>query len=201
MKHSIYLFLTILCVATSCDTNKAVKEQPAVETKKLDPVLNQIFKKNFPTFENNQLVSDNALTALNKAVDSVLSMNYLADFPLKVLRVSKNPHGKGALVQFYTDDTSDADSVLSNRVRFDIIGFMEESLAATIDENGKYFIRGHNYNRLSETQISLLVKQVFHSTKPEITKDVISDGPSVFNLGNFMCEVDSLSKVDKKDSQ
>ena len=192
MKYILHFTIASIFLIASCVNNIQAINLTKTETKKLDTLLDKIFRKDFPNFKDNQIVRENALFALTKAIDSVLALGYLNDLPLKVFRVSKNPHGKGALVQFYTDDYSNDDTTsLANSVRFDIIGFMDETLAASINEKSSYFLYGHKYKRLNETEAFLIVNQVYFAPKPKIEKGTYSEGLE-FNLGNFMCEVDSL---------
>lgn len=198
MKYILHLTIASICFITSCDNNNQATNPTKIETKKIDPLLDKIFKKDFPNFKDNQIVRDNALSALNKAIDSVLPLSYLNDIPLKVFKVSKNPHGKGALVQFYTDDYSKNDTTsLANSVRFDIIGLMDETLAASINEKNTYFLYSHKYKRLNKTEAFLIVNQVYFSPTPKIDKGIGYGEEFEFHLGNFICEVDSLNTTTK----
>jgi hypothetical protein len=192
---SIAVFLFYISCSNANDDHKTPVIPKPVQIRKLDPILNKIFKTDYANFRDNELVRGNALKQLNKAIDSILPLNYLTDFRFKVWRVGKNPHGKGALVQFYTDDlyTNDTAS-LSNFVRFDVFGLMDENLGATINEKGIYKVFGHKYKRLNEAEAFSLVNQVYYSPTPSIDKATFGDFHE-FKLGDFICEVDSLRLV------
>ncbi|HVW12768.1 MAG TPA: hypothetical protein VHB54_03045 [Mucilaginibacter sp.] len=187
--------LIILCFLSSllsCDvpqTNQSNITQ--IRLRKIDPILQQLEKK-FPNYKDNQIVRDNAADYLQHKIDSVVPLGYLNDIPLKVFRIGKNPHGKGALVQFYSDNYDSNESTrLSDRLNFDIIGFMNEKLATTLKENGKYFVYGKKLKRLTETETFLIVNQVYYSPETKISKNAIWDVYN-FYVGDLICEVDSV---------
>ena len=193
MKH----FLTLLIVIGlfSCNDqqqNDSIKSK--IEKRKLDPILEGIIKT-YPNYTDNQIVRENASKLLDKKMDSILSSGILNDIPLRVFRIGKNPHGKGALVQFYTDNyVSDKPELLSNRLNFDIIGFMDESLASTLKDHGTYYVYGKKMKRLNETEVFLIVNQVFYSPGTEISKDA-SGYIYNFNIGDILCEIDSVKAI------
>lgn len=193
-----YILLTLgLFAIISCNSsNQKDKETHKTEKRKIDPILEALIKA-YPNYTNNAIVRENAAKELERKIDSLLNLNYLDDIPLKVFRMGKNPHGKGALVQFHTDNyNSDRPDRLSDRLNFDIVGLMDEKLASTLKEDGMYFIYGKKLKRLSETEVFLIVNQVFYSPGTEISKDVIFDVYN-FNIGDILCEVDSVKSVNK----
>lgn len=186
------LFLLIIISLSSC--NQQQKEKVEVEKRKIEPILESVIKK-YPNYTDNTLVRENATKELDKKIDSVLTLGYLNDIPLKVFRIGKNPHGKGALIQFHTDNyDSDKPDILSNRLNFDIIGFMNEKLASTLKEDGTYYIYGKNLKRLSKTEVFLIVTQVYYSPGTEISKDAIYDVYN-YNIGDILTEIDSVKLI------
>lgn len=193
-----YIILTLgIFTFLSCNNpNHKNKETDKIETRKIDPILDALTKK-YPNYTDNSIVRENATKELDKKIDSLLNLNYLDDIPLKVFRMGKNPHGKGALVQFHTDNyDSDQPNRLSDRLNFDIVGFMDEKLASTLTEDGTYFIYGKKLKRLNETEVFLIVNQVYYSPGTEISKDAIFDVYN-FNIGDVLCEIDSVKSVSK----
>lgn len=193
-----YIILTLgLFTIFSCNNpNQKDKETDKIETRKIDPILDALTKK-YPNYTDNTIVRENATKELDKKIDSLLNLNYLDDIPLKVFRMGKNPHGKGALVQFHTDNyDSDRPNRLSDRLNFDIVGLMDEKLASTLKDGGTYFIYGKKLKRLSETEVFLIVNQVYYSPGTEISKDAIFDVYN-FNIGDILCEIDSVKSVSK----
>lgn len=195
MKY-IILALGLITIFSCINPNHKAKKSDKIETRRIDPILDALIKKH-PNYMDNTIARGNATKELDKKMDSLLNLNYLDDIPLKVFRMEKNPHGIGALVQFHTDNfVSDQPNRLSDRLNFDIIGFMDEELASTLKEGGKYFIYGKNFKRLNETEVSLIVNQVYYSPGTEISKDAIFD-VYTFNIGDILCEIDSIKSVSK----
>jgi len=191
MKKNL-IILCFLSLLFACDVPQATQLNTVqIRLRKIDPILNQLEKK-FPNYKDNQIVRDNAAEYLQHKIDSVLPLGYLNDIPLKIFRLGKNPHGKGALVQFYAKNyNSDQPTRLSDRLNFDIIGFMDDKLAATLKENGEYFVYGKKFKRLTETETFLIVNQVYYSPETKITKDAIWDVYN-FYIGDLICQVDSV---------
>jgi hypothetical protein len=191
--------LTLLTLFTfiSCNDYQAKEtEDKKLVKRKIDPILKDILKQ-YPNYKDNQIVRDNAAKALDKKIDSALSLGTLNDIPLKVFRIGKNPHGKGALIQFYTDNYDDNKSdVLSDRLNFDIIGFMDENLASTLKDKGTYYVYGKKFKRLNKTETFLIVNQVYYSPQTEISKDAIWDIYD-FKIGDILCEIDSVKMTNK----
>jgi hypothetical protein len=191
MKKNLIIFCC-LSLLLSCDMPQPSQSNVVkIPLRKIDPILQQLEKK-FPNYKDNQIVRDNAEEYLQHTVDSVLSLGYLNDIPLKVFKIGKNPHGKGALVQFYSDNySSDRPNRLSDRLKFDIIGFMDEKLAASLKEGGQYFVYGKKLKRLTETEAFLIVNQTYYAPETKIDKDAIWDVYN-FYVGDLICEVDSI---------
>jgi hypothetical protein len=192
MRATMYL-LTIISLI-SCN-NQQQKEKVEVEKRKIDPILESVVKK-YPNYTDNTLVRENATKELDKTIDSIFKSGYLDDIPLKVFRIGKNPHGKGALIQFHTDNyDSDKPDILSNRLNFDMIGFMDEKLASTLKEDETYYVYGKSLKRLSKTEVFLIVPQVYFSPGTEISKDAIYDVYN-YNIGDILKEIDSVKLID-----
>lgn len=190
-----YIFLTLVlfsifsCGSSSQDDKKTAK----TNNRKMDPVLKALAKK-YTNYHKNPIIRENATKELDEKIDSLINLNYLDDIPLQVFRIGKNPHGKGALVHFYTHNYNVYENRLSDRLNFDIIGFMDEKLASTLKEDGTYFVYGKKMKRLTEQEVSLLVTQVFYSPGTEISKQGMDDIYS-FNIGDILCEVDSVKEA------
>lgn len=188
------MYLLTIISLISCN-NQQQKEKVEVEKRKIDPILESVVKK-YPNYTDNTLVRENATKELDKTIDSILKSGYLDDIPLKVFRIGKNPHGKGALIQFHTDNyDSDKPDILSNRLNFDMIGFMDEKLASTLKEDETYYVYGKNLKRLSKTEVFLIVPQVYFSPGTEISKDAIYDVYN-YNIGDILKEIDSVKLID-----
>lgn len=69
---------------------------------------------------------------------------------------------------------------------------MDEKLASTLLESDiqTYYIRGHNYKRLDEKKVSILIDMPYYSPIPEISTETY--GIKNINLGSFICEIDSI---------
>ncbi len=177
----------------SCN-NQLHKNEVEIVKRKIDPILEKLLSK-YPNYEENSIVRENATEELDKKIDSILNFGYLDDIPLKVFKIGKNPHGKGALIQFHTDGYNrESPELLSNRLNFDIIGLMDEKLASTLNDDGTYYVYGKNLKRLNETEVFLIVKQVYYSPGTEISKDAIYDVYE-YDIGNIMMEIDSVKFI------
>lgn len=193
MKY-ILLMLGLFAITSCENVSQKNKESSKVESRKIDPILDALIRA-YPNYKDNSVVRELATDALDKRIDSILNLNYLDDIPLKVFRMGKNPHGKGALVQFHTDNYDiERPNRLSDRLNFDIVGFMDEDLATTLRDDGVYYIYGRNFKRLSEAEVFLIVNQVYYSPGTQISKDAILDVCN-FNIGDILCEIDSVKSL------
>ena len=193
MKYLIVIFAAILIMSCNQTGNQNnVQTQSETPKRKIDSILNDIFLVKYPNYEENEMVREKATVALKNAIDSLYDKKYLEGIPLKVFRVRKNPHGPGAIVQFYSDNDNIGDKLLSNQLGFDIIGLMSEELASTLSEKSenKYIVFGHKYKRVDAAMASVLVDMTYYSTKTEISTESYSSNK--FKIGNFICEVDSI---------
>jgi len=199
MKKITLLFticiLFVACVPNSQNSTtdtKIQEKQNVILDRKIEPFLNKIFIDKYPNYQNNELVKDKAIKELMLKIDSLAPLKCLEEIPLKIFKIQKNPHGNGAIVQFYSDNSGAAP--LSDRLGFDVIGLMSDDLASSLNENSGYLIFGKKYNRLNETKTYLIVSQSYYSPKPEILKKS-STGVFAFNIGVFLCEVDSVKQT------
>lgn len=186
---TLICLLLMSCGQTGKTNNSQTKGD--IPKRNMDKYLEDIFISKYPNYMDNELVRDKATKELKKVVDSLYRKKYLEDIPLKVFKVRKNPHGKGAIVQFYADNKYSEDNLLSNDLGFDIIAFMNEELASTLSENSetKYYVYGHKYNRATQAMVDILVDMTYYSTETLIST---ASHSNKFNIGNFICEVDSL---------
>ena len=198
MKH-IILLLTVIsifsCYNTNADETDTEKKTLKIEQRKIDPILKAIVAK-YPAYAENNLVRENAADELKQKIDSLLQLGYFQDIPLKVIRVGKNPNGKGAYVHLYTDNFDFArPGQLSDRLNFDLYGFTSEQIAGQIKEKGSYFVYGKNFKMLNGDEASVLFNIVFHSKNFQITQnmgDVFN-----FNIGCMACEIYALKEVNE----
>jgi len=190
-----FVVVCFLLFLFSCDNPQLNQSNiPKIQIRKVDPIL-QLIEKKFSNYKENEIVRENAAHELGHKIDSILPLNYLNDIPLKVLRIGKNPHGKGALVQFYTDNyDNNHPTILSDRLNFDIIGFMDEKLATLLNEHGKYYVYGKKMKRLSKTETFVIVNQVYYSPVTEIRKDAVWDIYN-FYIGDIICKIDSIKAL------
>jgi len=176
---------------TSCGDRAPPKKSAEAVKRRIDPLLENIFITKYPTYASNEIVRGNALKDLLHLADSIAPLNYFSEFPLQVLKIQKNPHGKGALVQWYTNKSYlDKSKLLSDKFNFDLMGFMSESEAAKLNDNARYYVFAHNFRRLTATETFVMVNRVYHAPEAEIN---ISN--NYFNAGVFLCEVDSVHQV------
>lgn len=175
---------------TAC-TSAPQKVEDEKKLNKIDPYLNSLVKK-FPNYLSNDLIRIKAEKALSNDLDSLVKNNYFDDIPLKILTISKNPHGKGSLVQFHVDQVVRPDR-LSDAATFDVIGLMEDSLAETLNDKATYKIKGSYKAALDQTQVSVLVNQTYYSPDLLFSKNSFDDNQ--FNLGVFLCEVKSVELI------
>ena len=197
MKYS-FIILIFFGILTSCSQSKKAENiESKIIKRKIDLLLENLEKK-YPNYKENQIVRDNMQNELDKKIDSVYKLNFLDDIPVKVYSMGKNPHGKGALIQFHTDnfDTDNRD-LLSDRLNFDIIGFMTEEKASQLKEDGTYLISGKMLKRLNKTEVFLIVPQVYYSPWTEISKDMIYDEIFNFNIGDLLMEIENVKLVEK----
>lgn len=191
MKNTLQFFFAFLIVCSFIQCRK--EDSVRISKRKLDPFLEEIFIKKIPNFKENDLVKEKALNELNKKIDSLYPIKYLEDIPLKIFKIKKNTNGKGAIVQFYADNKDETNNILTSDVGFDIIGLMDEKLASTLSESDiqTYYIRGHNYKRLNEKKVYILIDMPYYSPIPEISTETY--GIKNINLGSFICEIDSIN--------
>ncbi|MDZ4823886.1 MAG: hypothetical protein SH856_10545 [Flavobacteriales bacterium] len=186
------LLLALICLF-SCN-NQQQTEKAKVDNRKIDPILESVIEK-YPHYADNPRDRENATKELDKKIDSVLNQGFLNDIPLKVYKSGKNPNGEGALIQFHTDNyDSNKPELLSNRLNFDIIGFVDEELASTLIKDGTYYVYGKNLKRLNETEVFSIVTQVHNSPETEIIENTIWD-VYTFNIGDIQTEIDSVKFI------
>src|SRR6056297_3531713 len=125
-----FIILGLVFLILACNQNgQNSKSNNEFEKRKIDTFLTQIFSEKYSNYESNTLIREKALEELITKVDSLIPLKYLEDIPLEILRIKSNPHGKGAMVQFYTDNFErEKSKIFSNQLEFDVIGFMSEEL-------------------------------------------------------------------------
>lgn len=184
------IFITSSILINCKDNSDKEKIEIVKNDRKSDKILLNLIEK-YSNYQSNNLVKEEMQKELDSKIDSIYKLNFLEDIPMKILRIGKNPHGKGALVHFFTDnDDKSEHKNISNKLKYDIIGFMKEDMASKINQDSTYYVSGKMLKRLNDTEAFLIVPQVYHSPGTEIQKD-INDKYS-FNIGVFLMEVQNI---------
>ena len=139
------LYLSILISIASCNESQQTQTvfiKPKNDDRNIDKCLTEIFITKYPTFAENELVRQKAFLKFNKKIDSISKINKLEDIPLNIYSISKNPHGKGAIVQFYANEINPTNKSLPIKIIYNVFGLMSEKLASTLSETADrtYFI-------------------------------------------------------------
>lgn len=190
----LLIFATMMALV-SCENKQAeVKKERKISD--LDSTIIKTFVTDYPEYKSNDLILEKASKSLNKTLDSLAKEKHLEQIPLSVFSIGKNPHGKGAIVMFYTNkhDVSDHNNFFVANLGFDIIGLMDENLAMTVNKDNKYYISGKKYKRLNEKETYFLVSRSFHS--PEFNISPRNYGGAEVKLGVFSCEIDSIRSAE-----
>lgn len=198
LKYLIALPLLSLMACGTGATNNSNNDDTTIKPKykKMGQVVDDIFFVKYPNANTNELTRQKALGEFMTKVDSLVHLNYLDDISLTVLSINKNPHGVGALVQFYANNKySVVKHPRTDMLGFDIIGFMSEDLAMTIDNTKKYYVYAHNFKRLNLTEAQLLVNRLYNSPNPTTSVDAFDHELEEINIGVFLCEIDSVKEA------
>lgn len=191
MKKIIFTILFLFIIFSCKENNYELKEDTTViKYSKVDTILNSLLKK-YPNYSENTFVRQKASIELKSKIDSIINLGVFDKIPLKILNIGKNPHGKGALVQFYTE-TNYSPKLPSDTFYFDVIGLMDDKLASTINESDTYYIFSKNYKRLNKNEVNILVDRTYYSTDVEISED------KKFYVGIYIGVIDSLKNVNDK---
>lgn len=150
---------------------------------KLDKIKEDLEVK-YPNFSSNHLIKNEMTRELEVKIDSIYKIGYLNEVPLKVRIVKENPHGKGALIQFHSDNY--------HGFNFDVIGFTDIDKAALLHEGEKYILSGKILEKLNETEASLIVPNTFYSTQISINATDERNFFYNYNLGVFLMEIDKM---------
>lgn len=199
IKKTLILFsiLSIISCQPRDAANADMHHGFIIKKKRFDSILDEILKVTYPTYSSNDLIEAKAIKELSSRIDSAGKLNLFNEFPLEVLRVRKNPNGKGAIVHLYVDMPYKSNqALLSNSTGFDIIGLMDEKRAESIDDKSVYLIKGKYKKSLTELEKSALTAQTMFSTNVSFLKH--SDDDITINLGVFLYEIDSLQKIGSK---
>lgn len=190
-----YILVFLISMLFSCKQNSNSENIITVEKRKIDPFLEEIFINKYPNYLDNDIVKEKSIKLLTNKVDSLLPYGVLKDIPLKVMSIGKNPHGKGALVQFYVDNESFKSDkkhkgLMSNFVQFDVIALMPLDYAEKLIKDECYYIDG-KANRINQTQLDLLVDLSYYGAIPSIEKS-FNDNSTEYKLGAFVLELNSF---------
>lgn len=156
---------------------------------KIDKTLTELFKKKFANYEENELIKEKALKEFEKKMDSLIPLNYIDDIPVKLFYVKKNEHGKGALAFFYTDDLKIEYTRISDKLRFNLIAFVEENKADSLIQNSSYYVKGKNYKLLSKTEAEIITDRFYYSNEFELNNKY---DPTFFQCGSIICVAEDL---------
>ena len=183
MKSVLLLFLALGLL--SCQPQKGKPEESP--KKRVEVVLQKIFVKDYPLYAHNGLIQEKAVKSFVRQLDSLVSLHGLEDIPLKVQSIDKNPNGKGAIVQFYSDPYAPSSpSNLAGCLGVGFIGLMSEELASRLTTNSTVLVRGHNYHRASQDQLDLIYSKTYYGAEAKV------DGEPNFNIGTYMVEVEKF---------
>ncbi|AZA50336.1 hypothetical protein EG346_20090 [Chryseobacterium carnipullorum] len=192
MKRILYMFICLGVVScTQTNKNETIK-QPKRKTDSLIITM----ENKFPNYKDNSLVREEMEKYLSNKADSIFVFKEFDDIPMSVFKLSKNPYGKGMLVQLYADNKYEKNENKSNYLTFDIIGFISDEEAKKINEKSKYYVIGKNVNRINSNQLSVLVPMSYYSPETKIDQDSFGD-TYLFNLGIAAMEVDSLKLINE----
>ncbi|WFB67018.1 hypothetical protein [Chryseobacterium sp. WX] len=188
----IFYFYICLVVVSCTQANKHKTE--LLEKRKTDSLISKM-ENLFPNYKDNSLVREEMEKYLSEKSDSIFVFKEFDDIPMSVFKISKNPYGKGMIVQLYADNKYDNNEIKSNYLTFDIIGFINEDQAKKINEKSKYYIVGKNVKQINSTQLSALVPMSYYSPITKIDQDAYGD-TYLLNLGIAVMELDSLKLID-----
>lgn len=177
---SIIVFIIAIIVVVN-KSNKSESNQINSREIKLDKIKNDLEDK-YSNYSSNHMIKDDMTKELEVKIDSVYKLGYLNDVPMKVRMIERNPHGKGALIQFHSDNF--------RGFNFDIIGFTDADKAALLHESEKYILSGKILERLNETEASLIIPRTFYSTQISIKPTDERKFFYNYNLGVFLMEID-----------
>ncbi len=197
MKNTL-IILMFLGLLSNCNQSENADNKDAIVKRKMDIILENLENK-YPNYKENQIVRGNMQKELDKTIDSIYKLNYLDDIPMRVFKIGKNPHGKGALIQFHTDNyLSETRNLLSDRLEFDIIGLMDEQKASLLKDDKTYLISGKMLKRLNETEVFLIVPKVYFSPETEISKDGnYRSAIFTYKIGDLLMEIDSAKLINR----
>lgn len=189
--NRLLVFVTFLVISSCANSNNA--DVKRVQIRKMDTVLNRIIE-DYPNYETNEIQREKLLKVFIRTIDSLASLNYLNDIPLEVLKIQKNPHGDGAMVQFYANNSTSEGKLLSDQLQFDFIAFMDENEAAKLNDKHRYYVSGKKIERLTQDMVNILVRVSYNSAEPTIEKTLSDD--YIFNAGIFFCQVSKVNPVE-----
>lgn len=180
--------------AIQCKSNNEKDENYKAEANytKADSLISRL-EKAYPAYPSNDLILHKIDVAFALAIDSVALKNGFSEIPLNVLKISSNPYGKGAMVQFYAKPTTTIVEKPSGKLQFDYIAFMESSIAEKLHKDSQYFVSAKNIKRLNDEAAFALVPQLYFETEAKVKKDASDDYE--FNAGTFFCEVETINPV------
>lgn len=190
-----------MMIFTSSCSKKSEKEiQVKIEVEKVQPrafdyVLDEIFYEKYPNFLTNSISKDLALDNVLFKFDSLKEDGIISDIPLKLWYVKKNPYGPGAFAHFYTFEIKPSGKRISEKMNFDIVGFVGLEEASKLTEGDYYFIFGKNFNRTDKIQSEIISDKVFYQREPEIIAS--ENSFHQLNLGLILFEADSLVNFNK----
>jgi hypothetical protein len=167
-----------------------------------DEVLDEVLLERFPNYETNSIVREQAQSELKRKTDSLLEEEFFDDIPLSIKSMSNPEKFDAAIVHFFTDNIDlsvENPKLLSNRLNFEIIGLVDKKLVKTLQDNKKYKVFGHKFSRIDNVTFNVLrenqvVEELVYGVDSKIEYSILLS-TYTFNIGVFMCSVDSIKAV------
>ncbi|MFD0701772.1 hypothetical protein [Myroides pelagicus] len=176
----------------SCQEKEIKKEN----YRKIDTLLNIVFKDSFPNFIDNELNRNNALKLLERKKDSVIENNVLDDMPLEVFRVFKNPAGDGAIVHLVKKPTTEhydfyqqRDTILSDFITFDLLVGMPENKASELTKGQMFLVKNKKHPIDINAIVDVFTNQTYYENELYIEHSMKKLN---INYGILFTEADSL---------
>lgn len=194
MKRILSLIAIALTIS-SCTEKKIEKR----EYKKVDQLLNVIFKDSFPNYKDNDLVLNKAFDYLKKNTDSILENNILDDLPLEIFKIRENPRGSGAIIHFVKHPIKNtffpsSDTIFSDFITFDLLAATSEEVAEKLSEKDVFYIKSRSKTIDINTVTDLFFSTYYYENHQYIrSKQYGLD----INFGVLFTEIDSLIPYNK----
>lgn len=154
---SLLLFSTLIASCFGGTGQKASERQRYVVVEE-DYLIEKIFSEainEHPNFDTNDLTRKELNDAFMKAAeDSLLKHNIFEGIPVKIRTLNKNDEGKYAihLYSWYAPAGVHYRYNIDD-IMFDVVGFIPDTLAYTLDQEKDYIFKGKYLKRITFTEI------------------------------------------------